>query len=389
MTEGAGPAMASEGLTYSAAGVDAAAKEAGLAGLLEWVGKTRAFRQGVGQARLDIGYFANVVDVGHGQGLAITTDTVGTKALVAQMAGNYDTIGIDCVAINVNDVLCVGAEPIALVDCISLEEPNADLLEGVGRGLYAGAEQAKISIVGGEIAQVRDIVRGYRPGTGFDLAGTCIGLVPLDRLVVGESIRDGDAVIGLRSSGIHCNGLSLARKAVLDRGLYTADQVLPELRRPLIDELLEPTRIYVSEIMALRDSEIPLKALVHITGGGFLNLTRVRSEVGYVIEELPEPHPIFGVVQSAGNIDDAEMFRVYNMGVGFCVVVDSADVERSLEVLGEWGTDCHVLGYAVADAGRRVRIEPYRLVGENGRFGHDQGDVKIVSGPGGTAFDSR
>ena len=358
-----------EGLTYSAAGVDAEAKDAGLKALLRSVDKTRGFRKGAGEARLDIGYFANVIDIGHGQGLAITTDTVGTKALVAQMVGRYDTIGIDCVAINVNDLLCVGAEPIAMVDCISLEEAGTELLEGIGKGLYEGAKRAKISIVGGELAQVRDMVKGYRPGLGFDLAGTCVGLVPLDGLIVGESIVEGDAVLGLRSSGIHCNGLSLARKALLENGRYASGQMLPELGRTLGEELLEPTRIYVSEVMGLLGSGVRVKALAHITGdGGLLNLTRTASDVGYVIERMPEPQTIFSLIQEAGNVSDAEMFRVYNMGIGFCVVVAATDADRAMEALRSEDGECHVLGYAVADARRRVRIEPYRLVGENGRY---------------------
>ena len=361
-----------EGLTYAASGVDPAAKEAGLKALLRSVNMTRGIRKGVGEARLDIGYFANVIDIGHGQGLAITTDTVGTKALVAQMVGRYDTIGIDCVAINVNDIICVGAEPIAMVDCISLEEAGVELLEGIGKGLYAGAERARISIVGGELAQIRDMVKGHKPGLGFDLAGTCVGLVPLDRLIVGESISEGDTLIGLRSSGIHCNGLSLARKALLESGRYAASQQVPELGRTMGEELLEPTRVYVSEIMALRDSGVRLKALAHITGdGGLLNLTRTMSDVGYVIERLPEPQTVFTLIQEAGGISDAEMFRVYNMGIGFCAVVDAADVDRSMEVIGEGDAECHVLGYAVADARRRVRIEPYHLLGENGQYSRD------------------
>jgi phosphoribosylformylglycinamidine cyclo-ligase len=372
MTESTGPAALSEGLTYAAAGVDAEAKDAGLSALLRSVSKTREFRKGVGATRLDVGFFANVIDLGHGQGLAISTDTVGTKALVAQMAGRYDTIGIDCVAINVNDVLCVGAEPIAMVDCISLEQADAGLLEGIGEGLYAGAERARVSIVGGELAQVRDMVKGYRPGLGFDLAGTCVGLVPLDRVVTGDSIGDGDVLIGLRSSGIHCNGLSLARKALLESELYAPDQVLPELGRTLAEELLEPTRIYVKDVMALLDSDVRPKALAHITGNGFMNLTRAASDVGYVIERLPEPHRIFDLIQKAGKISDAEMFRVYNMGIGFCVVVDPADVDATLEVLGGSGTECHVLGHAVPDARRRVWVAPRRLLGENGRFDIDR-----------------
>ena len=186
MTENTIPSESPGELTYSEAGVDSVAKESGLRALLASVNRTRQFRKGIGEAKLEIGYFANVVDIGHGDGLAITTDTVGTKALIAQMVGRYDNIGIDCVAINVNDILCVGAEPIAMVDCITLEEPRIEMLDGIGKGLHKGAEIARISIVGGELAQVRDMVKGHQPGFGFDLAGTCVGIVSLDKIIEGD-----------------------------------------------------------------------------------------------------------------------------------------------------------------------------------------------------------
>ena len=217
-----------------------------------------------------------------------------------------------------------------------------------------------MSVVGGELAQVPEIVKGHRPGSGFDLAGTCIGLVPLDGVVFGESIEVGDALVGFRSSGVHCNGLSLARKALFENGRYAVDQVVHELGRSVGEELLEPTRSYVAEVKALLDSGVRIKALAHITSDGFLNLARVKSDVGYVIQELPEPQAIFGLIQRAGDVDDAEMFRVYNMGIGFCAVVDPADIDETLRVANGLGTDAYRLGHAVADARRRVQIEPKR-----------------------------
>ncbi len=353
-------------LSYAAAGVDNLASDAGLAALLPWVRKTHSFRPGTA---LDIGYFANVVDVGNGVGIAISTDTTGTKVLVAQMVGQYETVGIDCVAINVNDIVSVGAEPVAFVDCISVERVSGEVLDQIGKGLHAGAELAHVPIVGGEIAQVAEIVKGHRPGLGFDLAGTCIGTVPTDRIIAGDAIGDGDVLIGLRSSGIHCNGLTLARRALFDEAGHTPDTVLPELGRSLGAELLEPTRIYVDEVMALLRHGVRVKALAHITGnGGLLNATRTRTAAGYVVERLPEPPPIFGAIQQAGNVVDEEMFRVYNMGVGFTVVVDPGDVDRTLKITRSYGAEAYVLGYAVPDARRRVNLEPVGLVGEAGRF---------------------
>src|SRR5262249_50829897 len=152
--------------------------------------------------------------------------------LVAQMMGKYDTIGIDCVAMNVNDVLCVGATPISMVDYIALQEPHPDFLEAIGEGLYEGARRAKISICGGEIAQLREIVKSHsdREGYGFDLAGTAVGIVSLDKIIIGQDIQAGDAVIGIESNGIHSNGLTLARHVFFERHNYSVDTLLPPLR---------------------------------------------------------------------------------------------------------------------------------------------------------------
>ncbi len=199
-------------ITYRAAGVDAEREELGLQRLIQRVRQTWPRGAGAGSVKLDIGFFANVIDLGGGVGFAISADGVGTKVLIAQMMGRYDTVGIDCVAMNVNDLLCVGARPISMVDYIALQEPNPDLLDELSKGLCEGARLANISIVGGEIAQLREIVKGYREGLGFDLAGTAIGTVSLDKIIVGQHIEAGDAIIGLESKGIHSNGLTLARR---------------------------------------------------------------------------------------------------------------------------------------------------------------------------------
>jgi phosphoribosylformylglycinamidine cyclo-ligase len=351
---------------YAEAGVNTAREEAALAGLLAWVGKTLQF--GTHRSALDFGYFASVLDLGNGLGLALSTDGVGTKLLVAQMLDKYDTIGIDCVAMNVNDVLCVGAEPLCMLDYIAVQEADPHLLEQIGKGLYEGARQANISIPGGEIAQVRELIRGEREGRGFDLAGACIGLVPMDRILVGQAIQAGDVVIGLRSSGIHSNGLTLAREVFFKKAKYTPDRYIGELGRTIGEELLEPTRIYVREVLDLLRAGLNIKALAHITSDGFLNLARVQARVGYVLEALPEPQPIFRVLQQIGRVSDEEMFAVYNMGTGFCLVVASADADRALEALTRSGMEAFPLGHAVADPARKVHLAPKGLVGEGSHF---------------------
>src|SRR6201996_6556413 len=196
---------------YRAAGVDIAAADKGLAKIVATIKGTWPAAGEVGAVALDIGYFANVIDIGGGMGLALSTDGVGSKSIIADMVKKYDTIGIDCVAMNVNDVICVGARPLSMVDYIAVGSAQAEMLGALAVGLAEGARQAGISISGGEIAQLKDIV------SGFDLVGMAVGLVPLDRIILGRDLMPGDAVIGIASSGIHSNGLSLARRGFFER----------------------------------------------------------------------------------------------------------------------------------------------------------------------------
>ena len=203
---------------YGSAGVDADAVEAGLAGLVRHIRATwPAGTEGLGAIKSRLGYFASVIDFG-GMGIAICTDGIGTKALIAQMTGRYDTVGIDCVAMNVNDLICVGARPVTLVDYIAVERAQPAMLEALGVGLAEGARLAGVSVSGGEIAEMRDVIKGAVSGMGFDLAGTAVGLVDLDAVNVGAAVRPGDSIIGIASSGIHSNGLTLARRVFFESG---------------------------------------------------------------------------------------------------------------------------------------------------------------------------
>lgn len=352
------------GLDYSKAGVDIEREEKGMGNLLRWVNKSLE----CGEVALPIGYFANVVNIA-GMGIAISIDGVGTKLLVAQMLGKFDTVGIDCVAMNVNDVICVGARAICMVDYLALEEPKEDLLEEIGKGLYEGARRAGIAIVGGETAQLREMLKGMRKGYAFDLAGACLGIVPLDRVIVGNEIEDGDVVIGLESSGIHSNGLTLARKVLLKDGL-SLYSFSPELGRTIGEELLEPTRIYTREVYEMLDSGARIKALVNITGGGLLNLLRVAKPVEIEIEDFPPIPPIFSLIQREGNISDEEMFRVFNMGIGFCVIVAEGDVGKIQEICERRSLKSFVLGRArIARDGRsKIILRPFGLVGVGQSF---------------------
>jgi phosphoribosylformylglycinamidine cyclo-ligase len=345
---------------YKAAGVDIAEADAGLRNIVRRITATWP-TSGFGAVKLPIGYFANVVDIG-GIGLAISTDGVGSKAIVAQMLGRYDTIGIDCVAMNVNDLLCVGARPVSMVDCIAIDRADARVLDGIAIGLAEGARQAGVSICGGEIAQLPDMVRG------FDLVGTAVGTVPLNRIIVGRDLKPGDAVIGIASNGIHSNGFTLARRVLFGAAGLGADDVLPELDCTLGEELLRPTFIYVPEILDIIAQVPSVKALIHITGDGLLNLSRVDAAVGFVLDALPSPPSVFDVIERHGAVPRSEMFEVFNMGVGFCVVVAAADAETTLTILGRHGRNASVIGYAIADPDKSVHLVQHGLVGRGKRF---------------------
>ncbi len=353
------------GLTERDAGVAGAAP--GLEALLRWVRPTFAYAENA-RPTLEIGYFANVVPVAPNLGVAISTDGVGTKLLVAQAAGRFDTVGIDCVAMNVNDVLCVGARPLAVVDYVALEEPRPALLDALGRGLARGCELAGVTCPGGELAQVREMLRGARPGSAVDLVGTAIGTVALDRVIAGQDVRADDVLVGLESAGLHSNGYTLARRALLERGGLALDDHVPELGCALADELLRPTRIYVRPVLPLLEAGLPIRALAHLTGDGLFNLTRTVRAVGFDVERWPEVPPIFGLVQRLGGIADEEMYRAFNMGVGFALVVAPEGVDRVSAALAEAGLRAHVLGRAVDDPERTIHFRPRRLVGRGGRF---------------------
>ncbi len=345
-------------ITYEESGV-------GGAGSLERLLQAIDTVRGLGAPqRLGIGHFASVVEIDVNLGLAITTDGVGTKILIAQLADRYDTIGIDCVAMNVNDLICVGATPITMVDYLAVQEPHERLLEEIGKGLAEGARRADINVCGGELAQIKPMLDGAKPDWGFDLVGTGIGLVALDAVVDGNSIESGDVVLGIASNGLHSNGYSLARKVLLDQEGLTVDSHVPELGMALGEALLAETSIYVKEIVSLLQSDIPVKGLAHITGDGLGNLTRLDTPHGFVIDHLPQEQvpPIFHLIRERGPVELAEMFQVFNMGIGFCAIVPESDVSQAKTILSESGHGVLTLGSVDSSINEKeLRIEPFRL----------------------------
>lgn len=331
--------------------------------LLDVLRKTFAHRpEGtLGNPLLDFGYYANVLDLGNGTGLAISTDGVGTKILIAQALAKYDTIGVDCVAMNVNDVICVGAEPVAMTDYIATQATDGRFLSELGVGLAEGARQANITIPGGEIAQVRELVQG------FDIVGTCVGLVETHRIIDGAQVKPGDAVIGFASSGIHSNGLTLARDVLVGGDPKQLFKHVEEFGRTLGEELLEPTRIYAALAMRLLSS-VDVRALAHITSDGFLNLARVAANVGFVIDNLPEVPAVFQRIAGVGSVSLQDMYLTYNMGVGFCAVVPQRDVEPTLKTAGDLGIQAWQIGVCTDDRDKRVVLPAVGLRSHEGHF---------------------
>jgi phosphoribosylformylglycinamidine cyclo-ligase len=317
------------------------------------------------------GHYASVLAVSDDIAIAISTDGVGSKTIVASALERYDTIGYDCVAMNVNDVICVGARPIAIVDYIGVHTLDDRRVEGILAGLGAAAKEAGVAIPGGELAQLPEVIgsdgKGAGDETAFDLVGTCIGTLRPDAIVLGQDVEVGDAIIGIASSGIHSNGLTLARRVLLDQGGYGLREEFEVLGRTLGEELLEPTEIYVQAVVDLWAEEIETRGLVHITSDGFANLCRLDAQVGFRINELPETPAIFKLIREVGNIADKEMYRVFNMGVGFVVIVPPTQGDATEQRIRASGYEAQRIGEVVSGPGR-VEIVPVGLVGtlENG-----------------------
>jgi len=320
-----------EGLTYAETGVDIDASEAATKALIGAAGEFE-------------GDYAGLVDIGD-QYLALATDGVGTKLLVAEAVDDYSTIGIDCIAMNANDLIATGVEPVAFVDYLAVETPDEETSEDIGAGLRTGAERAGVALVGGETAVMPDVIKG------LDIAGTCAGLAPKDAVFPGKA-EPGDAIVGWPSSGIHSNGLTLAREAVTRDHEYT-DPFPPNPDRTIAEELLTPTRIYSEVLEPLRANET--HAAAHVTGGGWTNLTRMGSH-RYEITDPFEAQPVFEFVQEEGDVTNEEMHRTFNMGTGFVAAVPEADAD---EIVAD-SEDARVIG-TVADGDEAVAVRDLEL----------------------------
>lgn len=326
-------------LTYASVGVDIGDSESATAALLSAV-------SGFDQQ----GEYAGLLDIGD-RYLALATDGVGTKLLVAEALGDYSTVGIDCIAMNANDLVARGIEPIAFVDYLAVEKPDDEIAAQLGTGLSRGAERAGCALVGGETAVMPEVI------TGVDIAGTCAGLVPKDAVFPGEC-EPGDAIVGFPASGIHSNGLTLARAAATQNHEYTDPFPLDDGEPRTIGEvLLEPTRIYAEVLELLH--EHATHAAAHITGGGWTNLLRIGTQ-RYEITNPFDVNPVFEFIQREGSVSDEEMHRTFNMGTGFVAALDPEDAESVVEdtadgrIIGrvEEGNSVEIRGLTLSESGR-------------------------------------
>ncbi len=339
--------------TYAQAGVDVRRARLIQKSLAERFEATFAFRSGKRGAPLRrIGHYAGVIDLGRGNALTMHTDGVGTKVLVAQEMRRFDTIGIDCVAMTVNDLVCLGSEPVALLDYIALEKQDDGLVAELAKGLSEGARASSTAIVGGETAVMGDVIKG-RGGTGFDLVSMGVGFVKSDGIVDGSAIREGDAVLGVESSGLHSNGYTLARKVL--RG--PLGERVASLGTTLGEALLTPTSIYVEPVLeSLRRSE--LHGIAHITGGAFSKLARlVRGRRLMFDLSLPPAPPIFRLIEENG-VARREMYRTFNMGIGMVLVVPESQAGRVCRIVKGSGFAAYEIGEVKRGTG--VKVDGFR-----------------------------
>ncbi|MDH5816272.1 MAG: phosphoribosylformylglycinamidine cyclo-ligase [Candidatus Nezhaarchaeota archaeon] len=350
--------------SYSKAGVDLDRIKRAHKSITELIEVTYELRRGLfGRVLRGAGHYAALIDIGGGKALALHADGVGTKVLIAQLMNKYDTVGIDCVAMNVNDLICVGAEPVAMIDYLAVEKGDEDMIAEIMKGLVRGAEMAGIAIVGGETAVMPDVIKGAVEGKGFDLAGLSIGVVDVDKVILGDKIQVGDAVVGVKSSGIHSNGLTLARKVLLEHASLNVHSYVDELQCTVGEELLKPTCIYVKPVLDILRRGIEVHGLAHITGGSFTKLMRIAPKgLGFKLNNMPKPHTIFKLIQRLGRISNWEMYRTFNMGIGFCVVVPEHEVEEVIKVFNFHGFEAQQIGITINEPRVEIELKDEKLV---------------------------
>ena len=352
--------------TYASVGVDRGLRVKAK-GALRFLRRTYGFSRYGDVVRLPYGV---IFPFREGFYLDLVIEGVGTKVLVAQLADKYDTIGVDGVAMAVNDVIRSGARPLAVVDNIHTQVSDPTLVREWMKGIVRGAVEAECVVPGGEIGDVAELIKGLVEGKGFDMVFASVGEVSKDKIIYGRDLKPGDVVVGLRSSGIHSNGVTLARK-VLFRcwgGKYEPFDVPEPLERELVYEVLEPTRIYVKPFLQVVD-EVRVKAAVHITGDAYLKFDRLMlfsKGIGFEFDNF-KPQPIFDVIQRAaselgGKISDEEMFKTFNMGWGFAIIVNKRDVDKAVDVLERSGVHAEAIGRVTGTRGVRILYKGRKMI---------------------------
>ncbi len=338
------------GITYKDAGIDIKKIKQSQATIGRLIASTHKLQKGI-QIRSGFGHYAGIVEIPGGKLLATHTDGVGTKVIISQMMKKYDTVGIDCIAMNVNDIICTGAVPISFVDYIAANRNEHEIFKKIVQGLVRGAKKAQVPIVGGETAIIPDIITGK--DFMFDLAGMVVGILDKQDMILGDMITPGDIIIGVKSSGLHSNGYSLVRKVLLSK--YSLKDKIKGLGI-LGDALLEPTEIYVKPVLESLE-ECDIHGLAHITGGAFTKLLRLKK-TGYMLDNMPEPPEIFQLIENE-DVERQEMYKTFNMGVGFCLIAPEEEGERIDEIFKKHGLKSRQIGSIIEKKG--VFVDSLRI----------------------------
>ncbi|MCL5877006.1 MAG: phosphoribosylformylglycinamidine cyclo-ligase [Candidatus Bathyarchaeota archaeon] len=285
--------------------------------------------------------YGNIFPFGENSFMDLVIEGVGTKVLIAQLAGKYDTIGVDAVAMAVNDVIRSGAKPLAIADNIHAQESEPTLVKAWLKGIIEGANESECPVTGGETGDVAEIIKGIVDNAGFDMVVASVGTVERQDIITGEGIKPDDPIIGLPSSGLHSNGITMARKILFKKweGKFEPTDIPEGLKREVVLEALEPTKIYVKPLLKLA-REVKVKAAVHITGDSYMkfnNLVNYSPGIGFKFDNF-HPHPIFGLIQKTAaelgyTVTDEEMFKTFNMGWGFGIIVDRTEIDKAMNTL--------------------------------------------------------
>jgi phosphoribosylformylglycinamidine cyclo-ligase len=309
-----------------------------------------------GRVLSGFGHYAGLIEI-DGKIFALHTDGVGTKIIVSQMMNRFDTIGIDCVAMNVNDIICVGAKPVGFIDYIAITDPDSVLLGDIVKGLVRGAKDASVPIVGGETAVIPELLSKGSQKKAFDLVGMAFGIIPeKNKIIMGSKIKKGDIIIGIASSGLHSNGYTLARRVLLSK--HSLSDCVGETNQTIGEMILAPTRIYVRPIVTLIENDnIPIHGLLHVTGGSFTKFSRLNNRVNYRLDSLPVPTDIFKLIQKEGHIRIKEMYKTFNMGIGFCLVIPGSSVDNAIETIERYGMSCSCIGRIIGPGSGNIQIK--------------------------------